>query len=220
MTGSLAKQERETLAEGAIALGVPLDSTQVDTLARYLDLLYLWNRSAGLTAVARPAAVRLHLLDSLLALPLPASDSTSGSCADLGTGAGLPGIVLAVADPRRSFVLVESNRRKCSFLMEAVRSLGLSNVEVIEGDADQLVAGVRRFPVVVSRAFRSPLAFLRTAAGLLETGGHAVSMLANPSESEVSALVAESGLALVEERRSILPGGGEPRTILVLRRPS
>jgi 16S rRNA (guanine527-N7)-methyltransferase len=207
-----SRTEQELLAAGAQALGFALDSKQVEILVRYLDLLYFWNRSAGLTAIARPDAVRLHLLDSLLALPLPASDT----CADLGTGAGLPGIVLAVTDPQRRFTLVETNRRKCSFLMEAVRSLDLSNVEVVERDADHLVADGRRFPLVVSRAFRSPLAFLRTAAGLLERGGQAVSMLANPSESEVAALVADSGLVLLEERRSLLPGGGEPRTILVL----
>lgn len=207
----MAQGELETLRQGAANLGVTLGSEQEADLLRYLDLIYVWNRAAGLTTIARANAVRLHLLDSLASLA-----SVSGNrCLDLGTGAGLPGLVLAIVMPGISFVLVESNRRRCSFLLEVVRVLGLRNVQVVESDVESLPKDVR-YPVVISRAFRPPLEFAGIASRFVAEDGRVVMMLADPTHSELEVLEGASGLRLLETRRFSLPGGGERRTIVVL----
>ncbi len=206
MTGDL-----ESLRQGAAELGVALSPEQEVDLLRYLDLLYVWNRAAGLTTIVRADAVRLHLLDSLATL----QSVSAGPCLDLGTGAGLPGLVLAIVSPGTSFVLVESNRRRCSFLMEVVRVLGLRNVRVVESDVESLPRDVRH-PVVISRAFRPPLEFASIAARFVAGDGRVVLMLADPTSPELEELEAVSGLRLLEARRFSLPGGGERRALVVL----
>lgn len=207
----MAQGELETLRQGAAELGVTLGSGQEADLLRYLDLIYVWNRAAGLTTIARSNAVRLHLLDSLASLASVSGDR----CLDLGTGAGLPGLVLSMVMPGISFVLVESNRRRCSFLMEVVRVLGLRNVQVVESDVESLPKDVR-YPVVISRAFRPPPEFACIAARFVAEDGRVVMMLADPAQSELEELEEASGLRLLETRRFSLPGGGEQRTIVVL----
>lgn len=212
MSGLESTPEDRRLAEGAARLGVDLQPEQGRLLLRYLDLLYVWNRLAGLTTIPREKALRLHLLDSLAALP----SVTEGPCLDLGTGAGLPGLVLAVAAPRTSFVLVESNRKRCSFLLEAVRVLGLSNVRVLESAVENLPADVA-YPTVLSRAFRPPPEFLRIAARLVASGGRIVLLLADPSEADLEELEKAGGFPVEECRRLVLPEGNEPRAIVSFR---
>jgi 16S rRNA (guanine527-N7)-methyltransferase len=207
-----ADRDADLLREGCDELGVALTPGQHDALLRYLDLFYVWNRSAGLTTIARADAVRLHLLDSLAALPAV----TEGPCLDLGTGGGLPGLVLAIARPSVAFVLVESNRRKCSFLLEAARSVGLSNVKVVESDYERFEPEAR-FPTVVSRAFRPPAEFLSISRRFVEATGVVVLLLADPSESELDALSTETGFSIESSRRLRLPGVGEPRTVVRFR---
>lgn len=211
------EQERLLLRRGARALGVELSEGQEEALLRYLDLLYVWNRSAGLTRIPREKAVRLHLLDSLAAQAALAEADRS-PCLDLGTGGGLPGLVLAVANPGRDFVLAESNRRRCSFLLEAVRVLGIANVRVAQGDVADLPQS-SPYPLVISRAFRPPAEFLAIASGLTAKGGRVVLLMADPSETDLSALEAGSGLVLKDCRRLVLPGGDEPRAIVVFAKP-
>lgn len=211
MSLEVAQTELESLRQGAAELGAVLSTEQEGLLLRYLDLIYVWNRAAGLTTIVRANAVRLHLLDSLATLA-----SVSGSpCLDLGTGAGLPGLVLAIVMPATSFVLVESNRRRCSFLLEVVRVLGLPNVRVVESDVESLPKDVR-YPVVISRAFRPPPEFACIASRLVAENGRVVMMLADPTSSELEALETVSGLRLLEARRFSLPGGPERRAVVVL----
>lgn len=204
--------EDRQLAEGCAELGVHLTAEQRERLLRYLDLIYVWNRAAGLTTIPREKAVRLHLLDSLAA----ASAVAEGPCVDLGTGAGLPGLVLAMACPATSFVLVESNRKRCSFLLEAIRVLPVANARLIESDVESLPEGVL-YPTVISRAFRPPAEFLAIAGRLVKPAGRIVLLLADPSLSDLSDLERAIGLPVEECRRLRLPGGGEPRSIVSFR---
>lgn len=204
--------EDRLLELGAIDLGVLLGAEQRGAMLRYLDLMYVWNRAAGLTTIPRGNALRLHLLDSLAA----AFSVTEGPCVDLGTGAGLPGVVLAIAKPELRFVLVESNRKRCSFLMEAVRVLSLANVAVVESSVEELPVDFLH-PTVISRAFRQPPEFLRIAKRLVQPRGHIVLLLADPSSDNLADLEAGSGMAIQESRRIRLPGGGESRTIVSFR---
>ena len=206
--------DRERLESGCAELGVVLHREQADALLAFVDRIYLWNRSAGLTTIRREDAIRLHILDSLAA----AAFIETGPCADLGTGAGLPGLVLAIADPGRHYVLIESNRKKCSFLLETVSVLGAGNVEVVQSDVARL--GARRFPTVISRAFRPPAEAARIAAELAEPGGTVVLMMANPEEREIEALATVCGAEVRRQLRFRLPVGNEPRAIVSLQLPN
>jgi 16S rRNA (guanine527-N7)-methyltransferase len=203
--------EAELLERGAAALGVLLDPESIDILLRFLDRVYAWNRSAGLTSVGRPHAVRLHLLDSLAVVPLL---SPQGSLADLGTGGGLPGIPIAVALPRLAVDLVESKRRRCSFLSETIRDLGVGNCRVIEADVEKL-EGHHRYDAAVARAFLSPAGLVAAASRLVRAGGRIVVMGATRDE-EIDAAAGRAGLIRITDERFVLPGGKERRRIVVL----
>ncbi len=208
MSTGAAKGEAALLEQGARELGVDLGEETARRLLAYLDLVYVWNRHAGITTIARPDAVRLHVLDSLAV----ASELGGSPVLDLGTGGGLPGMVLAIVLPERDFVLAESNRKRCSFLHEVVRQLGLRNVRVVEGDVDRL-SEPAGYPTVVSRAFRPPLEFLRTARPLVAAGGKVLLLTAAVADEELRTLGAGAGLDLVAAKRFELPGGREPRAI-------
>jgi 16S rRNA (guanine527-N7)-methyltransferase len=208
--------EKTALFHGASDLGVSLDDGSAERLLDYLDLLYVWNRSAGLTAVPRQDAVRLHVLDSLTVLE---TLEGVGRLADLGSGGGLPGIPIAIMCQETNVTLVETRRRKCSFLREVRRIIGLENCEVLETDADTLAGSVDEFDAVVSRAFRPSARFVATAAKLVRSGGRVIVMSGRDADLGVTSDVLDGlGLARIGQRDFRLPGGPERRHLLVLRR--
>jgi 16S rRNA (guanine527-N7)-methyltransferase len=119
---------RDLLERGARALGLELAQVQIDQFLAYLDLLLKWNRKMNLTALRTPAQIiSRHFLDSLLLLPhLP----ETGRLLDLGSGAGFPGLPLKIVRPGLSIDLVEATAKKASFLKEAVRRLGVSDMNI------------------------------------------------------------------------------------------
>ncbi|HXC50746.1 MAG TPA: 16S rRNA (guanine(527)-N(7))-methyltransferase RsmG [Candidatus Limnocylindrales bacterium] len=211
MTGPHAR-DRELLEAGSRELGAELDAAQTSALLTFLDQIYIWNRLAGLTTIPRENAVRLHLLDSLAARPFV----RTGPCLDIGTGAGLPGLVLAVVLPAVRFVLVESNRKRCSFLSETSRLLRLTNVEIVQSDIRDLSRD-HRYPTVISRAFRPPHEFLQIAGELVRDDGQVVMLMADPTADFLSELQRTSEFIASDEKRFVLPGGDEPRTIISFR---
>mgnify|MGYP005819486481 CR=1 FL=1 len=123
------------LAEGLQALGLDLPPQARAQLLAFLRILAEWNRAYNLTAIREPLdMVRRHLLDSLTVLPQLRGERI----VDLGSGAGLPGIPLAIADPGRHFMLVESNGKKVRFMRHAISQLGLSRVAVVQGRAESV----------------------------------------------------------------------------------
>jgi 16S rRNA (guanine527-N7)-methyltransferase len=123
------------LAEGLEALGLDLPPRACEQLLAFLRILAEWNRAYNLTAVRDPLdMVRRHLLDSLTLLPHLRGERI----VDLGSGAGLPGIPLAIADPDRQFILLESNGKKVRFMRHAISQLGLSRVTVVQGRAESV----------------------------------------------------------------------------------
>src|SRR5690348_2024095 len=144
-----ASSLHERLERGIAALGLVLPAGAVDRLLAYQALLQRWNGTYNLTAVRDPAQmVTRHLLDSLAVLPFV----RGRSLADLGSGAGLPGIPLAIARPDMQVTLVDSNGKKARFLREVVRGLPLKNVSVQQVRAEDLQGG---FDCVTARAFAS-----------------------------------------------------------------
>jgi 16S rRNA (guanine527-N7)-methyltransferase len=138
----------ERLANGAATLGVNLTEADAARLLRLLDELERWNRTYNLTAIRdRDQMLTHHLLDSLAVHP----DLTGTSVADVGTGAGFPGLPLAVLNPERRFTLIDSNGKKIRFVQHAARELGLGNVEGLHGRVETIQG--RTFDTVVARAF-------------------------------------------------------------------
>ena len=159
---------------GELALDLP--GSARERLLDYMALLVKWNRTYNLTAIRDPLAmVGQHLLDSLAVvphLPLP----TSGRIADAGSGAGLPGIPLAIARPGWHVALAEANQKKAAFLRQAAIELRLSNVEVHEGRVEAW-RPQPLFDVVISRAFAALADFIAACRHLLAPAGELAAMI-------------------------------------------
>ncbi len=212
MSQRVSERDLSKLPELAAVLGISLQQEHCQRLAAYLVRIYLWNRSAGLTTVVPADAMRLHLLDSLTVLPLLAG---ARHLADLGTGAGLPGLVLSIVGEFPRIDLVETARKKVSFLREAVRELGVSDrVRVLQKDAATLED---RYDAVVARAFRHPDEYLECACGIAMPGARVVLMGARLSDSDVQSLREEFAgrLELADDHALRLPGGPEQRRLLL-----
>lgn len=163
------------LERGAAQLGVELHTQAREQLLAYVALIAKWNKTYNLTAVRDPLAmVSHHLLDSLATLPhLPMPEA--GSLADAGSGAGLPGIPLAIARPAWAVVLAEANQKKAAFLRQAAIELGLRNAQVHEGRVESWKPA-QPFKVVISRAFARLARFARACAHLVSSDGSLVAM--------------------------------------------
>jgi 16S rRNA (guanine527-N7)-methyltransferase len=163
------------LARGAAGFGIDLCSAQIAAFQTYIETLLFWRARLSLTgATSESAIVHDHIIDSLsIARFIQAGQRV----ADLGSGAGFPGIPLAIAGPEAAIWLVESRRKRANFLREAIRQCKLDNVQVIEGRAESLPAeSVGTFDIVVSRAVWTISDFLEMAKPLLRIGGQAVAM--------------------------------------------
>ena len=147
-TDSLTRQ----LSCGAEQMQIALTAEQLSALRAYLDLLQKWNKAYNLTAIREPERmVDLHLLDSLAVHPFV---QEADNIADVGTGPGLPGIVLAIMNPHKTFTLLDSNGKKTRFLFQARTALGLDNVTIVN-DRVEAYHPPRPFDMIVSRAFAS-----------------------------------------------------------------
>jgi 16S rRNA (guanine527-N7)-methyltransferase len=159
------------LDRGLAELGLELPAVARERLLDYVALLVKWNRTYNLTAIRDPLAmVTQHLLDSLAVLPhLPLADA-GARLADAGSGAGLPGIPLALARPQWRVALAESSQKKAAFLRQAAIELALDNVEVHEGRVEAWRPPAL-FDVVISRAFAALTEFLSLCRHLVAPNG-------------------------------------------------
>ena len=178
---------REALESGVKQLDVALEARTVDRLLAYLALMAKWNKTYNLTAVRDPLAmVSHHLLDSLAVLPhLPMP--RAGALADAGSGAGLPGIPLAIVRPEWTVVLAEANQKKAAFLRQATIELGLRNTNVHEGRVEGWQPA-QHFAIVISRAFARLAQFARACAHLLAADGALVAMKGALRQDELGEL--------------------------------
>ena len=200
------------LESGLDALGVAVSTSARSSLLEYCELLIKWNKTFNLTSVDDPEQmISLHLLDSLAVLPfLP-----GGRVLDVGTGAGLPGIPLAIARPEQKFVLLDSNGKKTRFLVQASGQLGLENVEVVNQRVEQYQAH-ELFDVIISRAFSSLGQFLSACNHLLSPGGQFLAMKGKLPEDELHDL--PDGFQLESSVELKIPGLDAERHLLMLRR--
>ncbi|MCU5780968.1 methyltransferase GidB [Alcanivorax balearicus MACL04] len=202
-------EDQQRLARGLAELNIDLDREQQERLLLYRDLLVRWNRAYNLTAVRDPAEmVTRHLLDSLAVLPHVEPVDTL----DVGTGAGLPGIPLALARPDQSFVLLDSNGKKLRFIRQARRELGLHNVEVVHARVEQY----RKAPSqIISRAFAALSDMLELLGPLMQGDVRLLAMKAAAADQEMAALPA---CWRVQRETLSVPGLAESRVLLIVRR--
>ena len=171
------------LAQAINELGLPLSETQQRTLLLYLDQLLLWNKAYNLTAITDPEeALIKHVIDCLSIIThLPA-----GSLLDIGTGAGLPAVIIAICQPERQCTALDSNQKKIRFIKQISSELSLSNMQPI---ASRIEAHETSYAVVTSRAFASLIDFVEVAQPRLADGGFLCAMKGKvPSEEELQAL--------------------------------
>ncbi len=173
------------LADGVRTLGIDLSAEAIARFERYLDLLEKWNAVINLTAVReRSRMVTLHLLDSLTVVPRLAGKNR---LLDVGSGAGMPGIPLAIALPHLQVTLLEANQKKAAFLRQARLELGLDNVQVVAERVEQWQTE-ERFDAVVSRAFSDLPDFVASARRLLAPDGSIIAMKGVVPFEEISRL--------------------------------
>lgn len=205
----------ERLDDGCSRLGITVPAGAQRLLLAYLSELAVWNRAYNLTAVRDPGQmVTLHLLDSLSVLPFVCGDSVI----DVGAGAGLPGLVLATVDSRRSYVVLDGNGKKAAFMRHAVRRLRLDNVEVVQSRVEDYDGPAGGFDCVVSRAFASLSDMALWCEHLLAPAGCMLAMKGRYPAREVKALA--SGFELSDSHELHVPGLEAQRHLLVLRRRS
>jgi 16S rRNA (guanine527-N7)-methyltransferase len=172
------------LATGLHELQLTLPAAEQVRLLDYVELLAKWNQAYNLTAVRDPVEmVTRHLLDSLAIAPF----LCGGRVLDVGSGAGLPGIPLALTFPERQFVLLDSNGKKTRFMVQAVATLGLLNVEIVPARVEDY-RPAEPFATVVSRAFASLTDFLRLTGQLCAPDGCWLAMKGEAPETELQAL--------------------------------
>ncbi len=170
--------QSEELRRGIAQLGISLSADTQATLIRFLELLQKWNKVYNLTAIRDPQQmVSHHLLDSLAVLP----HLWPKHWLDVGCGAGLPGLVLAISKPEWQFGLLDSNSKKTSFVQQAIIELGLRNV-VVHCERVEAWQPVEDFDGIISRAFTDLGSFLRCTRHLLAQHGRWVAMKGAPEQ--------------------------------------
>ena len=204
------------LQEGLVALRLDLPAAVQAKLLGYVALLRKWNRVYNLTAIRDESEmVTQHLLDSLSVLPVVPESALAGRrWADVGSGAGLPGIPLALARPDLDMTLIEAVEKKSAFQRQAKIELGLENIAVVSARVEEVPGGL--FDAVVSRAFADLVTFADLAGHLLARNGRLYAMKGLAPEDEMSRLPA--GWAVLDRVRLNVPGLDAQRHLIVIER--
>jgi 16S rRNA (guanine527-N7)-methyltransferase len=200
--------ERVRLIERARLLNVALDDQQAQRLALLLDELERWSSAYNLTSIrGREALITHHLLDSL-----SINEHLAGErIADVGTGAGFPGLPLAVANPQRRFTLIDSAGKKVRFVAHAARALGLANVEAVHSRVEDF-SPREPFDTVTARAFASLPDLLESVRTLSRPGTRVLAMKGRYPQAEIAAI--RPPWRLLETRPLEVPGLGQMRHLV------
>jgi 16S rRNA (guanine527-N7)-methyltransferase len=198
------------IIDGAREFGVELTPEQAAKLVAHLDLVDEWGQRMNLTAIRdRAQQVTKHVLDSLSVLPYLRGPRV----ADVGSGAGFPGIPLAIALPQVHFALIESTGKKCRFLEHVRDALELKNVEIVQSRAETWKpAG--RYDTVLARAVGPVADLVRYAGALVAGGGRLLAMKGRHPEGELAKKL--NGWKVVAVHRLVVPGLDEERHLVEL----
>lgn len=210
-----------TLADGLLALRLTLDRGQLDALEAWTRLLLAWTDAINLTAIREPAAIaREHLLDSLSAVVLLRPGAAAGIL-DLGSGAGLPGIPLAVAIPEARVLLVESVGKKAAFLQTVIGALGLDDRVTVAAERAEALAEPGRqreaWGAVTVRAVAALAELVELAFPLLPQGGRLIAWKRGALDDELAAgrrAIAALGGGSLEVQRVAVPELADHRLVV------
>lgn len=206
MSNELAKQ----LQQGLLEIGLYVDEATQSKLLDYVALLHKWNRAYNLTAVRKPELmVSRHLLDSLVVQPY----LQPGRILDVGTGAGLPGIPLALIRPDDAFVLLDSNSKKTRFITQAVAELGLQNVTVVQSRVEDYQPD-QLFNTIISRAYSTLANMIAGTRHLLAEDGVFFALKGVYPVAEIDELPAD--MQLVQSYPLYVPGLDAERHLVII----
>ena len=202
--------ELQILASGAEEIGIGLNAAGAESLLRLVDELEVGNSQFNLTAIRdRPGMLRKHVLDSLSLQPY----LVGGRFADVGTGAGFPGLPLAIVNPERKFTLIEATGKKARFVAQTVERLGLRNVQVVNARAENY-RPFELFDTVAARALASLADFVAYAGHLCAPDGRLLAMKGKRPDDEISAL--PKPFSVLAVHRLKVPGLPDDRHLVEL----
>lgn len=176
-----------TLTQAVNDLNLSLTEQQIQQLLYYLQQLLFWNKAYNLTAIKQPKqALVKHIIDSLAILPhLPAVASDNNKLLDIGTGAGLPAVIVAICQPQRMVTALDSNGKKIRFIKQVASELGLTNITPV---ASRIEEHQGSYAVVTSRAFASLIDFVKVSEPQLEKQGEIWAMKGIEPTQEIQQL--------------------------------
>ena len=193
------------LDEGIEQLGIAVTGAQRQKLLDYVALLGKWNAVYNLTAIRDPRQMLIqHILDSLAIIPFITRRTGPQSALDVGSGGGLPGIVMAIVLPDWQVTLNDIVHKKTAFQSQAKLQLGLTNLSVVTGRVENLQPGVEvpgLFDVIVSRAFAELSDFVTLARHLVADNGRIWAMKGIRPDAEIARLPADTKVCCIERLR-------------------
>jgi 16S rRNA (guanine527-N7)-methyltransferase len=213
----------EALRAGAAALGVPLNDTAASKLIHFCSLVMEANTQINLTRIAPKDFVQLHLLDSL-SIARVEDLSRDSTLLDAGTGAGFPGVVLAITYPHLEVLMVDSTRKKLNFIEDALHTLGVTNARTLHARLEELgdnPAYSRRFDVVTARALASLTELSSLLLPLITSKGKVVAYKGPGAKGEIDAaqqMLTRVGGRVLQCDEFTLPGTDTARSLVVLGR--
>jgi 16S rRNA (guanine527-N7)-methyltransferase len=211
----------EQIASTLSPFRVSLSVEQTIKVREYIRILLKWNQSVNLTSIVDPAEILArHFGESMFVRSLLPVENCR--LADVGSGAGFPGLALKIACQNLHAVLIESNKKKCAFLSEVVRALELTNVEILPARFDEIRASSGFAEIVTARALGGLPNFLRWTKTALAHGGHAILWLGGEDTTKVSGTpgwIWQPAIRIPEsQRRFIVIGRPKPEEDLSLHR--
>ena len=208
----MPENEPALLHNAAEEIGISLSDTQANQLIGYVDLMEKWNRAFNLTAVRRRSELfSRHIFESLAVKPYIRGEQW----ADIGTGAGLPGVPLAITEPDKPFVLLDSNGKKTRFLLEVKRALGLSNIEVETARVENWRPALHS-DAVITRAFADLATTIGRTQHTLHDHGMLFALKTESAAEELDSL--PSGFELISNQSVEVPGRDWPFKLLAIQR--
>ena len=198
------------LHQGLSDMGLDPQSCPCDAYLQYIELLAKWNRAYNLTGVRdKQRMIHVHVLDSLAALPY----IRGNRCLDVGTGAGLPGFILALAQPEVEWTLLDSNGKKIRFLRQLLFEMKTGNVEIVHSRAEKFLSSVP-YSSIISRAFGTLNAFYRSVQHLVHPGAWVLAMKGKLPDEELQEVAGLNVPVSVRELR--VPGIESHRSLALL----
>lgn len=201
---------RKILVAGITSLNLKVTDDQIDRLTGFIKLIEKWNKAYNLTAIRdREEMARLHILDSLAIIP----HIEGKRIIDIGTGAGLPGIPLAICLPEIGFTLLDSNAKKTRFVQQAVLELKLKNVEVLHSRVESYHPE-KAYDAVLTRAFAGLPDIVKLTAHLLVKGGVLLAMKGQNMDVELAQVAAKKSVISIS-----VPGADVERCLVRIELP-